>query len=212
MPVELLKISTESPEQNIVDYAAGFITRGDVVGIPTDTFYGLSADPFNLAAIEGVFRAKGRPETKALPILINSVEQALTLVREVPDSFLELANAYWPGPLTLVVEATHRLPLKVTGNTGRVALRWANSKIVTNLIAAVGGPITGTSANLSGHPSCSNAGQIVEQLGNRLPLILDAGDTGGILASTIVRLDGNEWRVVREGAIPDSEIHKTLHH
>jgi tRNA threonylcarbamoyl adenosine modification protein (Sua5/YciO/YrdC/YwlC family) len=212
LPVELLKISTESPEQNIVDYAAGFITRGDVVGIPTDTFYGLSADPFNLAAIEGVFRAKGRPETKALPILINSVEQALTLVREVPDSFLELANAYWPGPLTLVVEATHRLPLKVTGNTGRVALRWANSKIVTNLIAAVGGPITGTSANLSGHPSCSNAGQIVEQLGNRLPLILDAGDTGGILASTIVRLDGNEWRVVREGAIPDSEIHKTLHH
>jgi L-threonylcarbamoyladenylate synthase len=212
LPVELLKISTESPEQNIVDYAAGFITRGDVVGIPTDTFYGLSADPFNLSAIEGVFRAKGRPETKALPILINSIEQALTLVREVPDSFLELANAYWPGPLTLVVEATHRLPLKVTGNTGRVALRWANSKIVTNLIDAVGGPITGTSANLSGHPSCSNAGQIVEQLGNRLPLILDAGDTGGILASTIVRLDGNEWRVVREGAIADADIHKTLHH
>jgi L-threonylcarbamoyladenylate synthase len=212
LPVELLKISTESPEQNIVDYAAGFITRGDVVGIPTDTFYGLSADPFNLSAIEGVFRAKGRPETKALPILVNSVEQALTLAREVPDSFLELAHAYWPGPLTLVVEATHRLPLKVTGNTGRVALRWANSKIVTNLIAAVGGPITGTSANLSGHPSCSNAGQIVEQLGNRLSLILDAGDTGGTLASTIVRLDGNEWRVVREGAIPDAEIHKTLHH
>jgi L-threonylcarbamoyladenylate synthase len=212
LPVELLKISTESPEQNIVDYAAGFITRGDVVGIPTDTFYGLSADPFNLSAIEGVFRAKGRPETKALPILINSIEQALRLVREVPDSFLELANTYWPGPLTLVVEATHRLPLKVTGNTGRVALRWANSKIVTNLIDAVGGPITGTSANLSGHPSCSNAGQIVEQLGNRLSLILDAGDTGGTLASTIVRLDGNEWRVVREGAIPDAEIHKTLHH
>jgi L-threonylcarbamoyladenylate synthase len=212
LPVELLKISTESPEQNIVDYAAGFITRGDVVGIPTDTFYGLSADPFNLSAIEGVFRAKGRPETKALPILINSIEQALRLVREVPDSFLELANTYWPGPLTLVVEATHRLPLKVTGNTGRVALRWANSKIVTNLIDAVGGPITGTSANLSGHPSCSNAGQIVEQLGNRLSLILDSGDTGGTLASTIVRLDGNEWRVVREGAIPDAEIHKTLHH
>jgi L-threonylcarbamoyladenylate synthase len=212
LPVELLKISTESPEQNVVDYAAGFITRGDVVGIPTDTFYGLSADPFNLSAIEGVFRAKGRPETKALPILINSIEQALTLVREVPDSFLELANQYWPGPLTLVVEATHRLPLKVTGNTGRVALRWANSKIVSKLIDAVGGPITGTSANLSGYPSCSNAGQIVEQLGNRLPLILDAGDTGAVLASTIVRLDGNEWRVVREGAIPDAEIHKALHH
>ena len=212
MPVELLKISSESPEEHVVEYAAGFVKRGEVVGIPTDTFYGLSADPFNLSAIEGVFRAKGRPETKALPILVNSVEQALTLVREMPDSFLELANTYWPGPLTLVVEATHRLPLKVTGNTGRVALRWANSKVVGKLIDAVGGPITGTSANLSGYPSCSNAGQIVEQLGNRLPLILDAGDTGGTLASPIVRLDGNEWRVVREGAIPDEQIYKTLHH
>ncbi len=211
MPVEILKISADSPEQHIIDYAAGFIKRGEVVGIPTDTFYGLSVDPFNLSAIEGVFRAKGRPETKALPILVNSQEQALTLVREVPDSFLELANKFWPGPLTLVVEATHRLPLKVTGNTGRVALRWANSNVVTQLIAAAGGPITGTSANLSGYPSCSNAGQIVEQLGNRLPLILDSGDTRGVLASTIVRLDGNEWRVVREGAIPDEEIYKALH-
>ena len=211
LPVEILKISAAEPELHVVEYAAGFIKRGEVVGIPTDTFYGLSVDPFNLSAIDGVFRAKGRPETKALPILINSVEQALTLAREVPDSFLELANKYWPGPLTLVVEATHRLPLKVTGNTGRVALRWANSQIVTKLIDAVGGPITGTSANLSGYPSCSNAAQIVEQLGNRLPLILDAGDTGGLLASTIVRLDGNEWRVVREGAIPDAEIHKALH-
>jgi tRNA threonylcarbamoyl adenosine modification protein (Sua5/YciO/YrdC/YwlC family) len=211
LPVEILKISADSPESHIIEYAAGFIKRGEVVGIPTDTFYGLSVDPFNLSAIEGVFRAKGRPETKALPILVNSQEQALTLVREVPDSFLELANKFWPGPLTLVVEATHRLPLKVTGNTGRVALRWANSNVVTQLISAAGGPITGTSANLSGYPSCSNAGQIVEQLGNRLPLILDAGDTRGVVASTIVRLDGNEWRVVREGAIPDEEIYKTLH-
>jgi tRNA threonylcarbamoyl adenosine modification protein (Sua5/YciO/YrdC/YwlC family) len=211
LPVEILKISADSPEQHIIDYAAGFIKRGEVVGIPTDTFYGLSVDPFNLSAIEGVFRAKGRPETKALPILVNSHEQAITLAREVPDSFLELATKFWPGPLTLVVEATHRLPLKVTGNTGRVALRWANSKVVTALISAAGGPITGTSANLSGYPSCSNAGQIVEQLGNRLPLILDSGDTRGVLASTIVRLDGNEWRVVREGAIPDEEIYKALH-
>ena len=211
MPVELLKISSESPEKHVVEYAAGFVKRGEVVGIPTDTFYGLSADPFNLSAIEGVFRAKGRPETKALPILVNSVEQALTLVREMPDSFLELANTYWPGPLTLVVEATHRLPLKVTGNTGRVALRWANSKVVSKLIDAVGGPITGTSANLSGFPSCTAATQIVKQLGDRLPLVLDAGDTGGILASTIVRLDGHHWNVVREGAIPESEIKSALH-
>jgi L-threonylcarbamoyladenylate synthase len=211
LPVEVLKISAASPEQSVVDYAASFIKRGQVVGIPTDTFYGLSVDPFNLAAIEAVFRAKGRPETKALPILVNSIEQAVTLMREVPDNFLVLAQKFWPGALTLVVEATHRLPLKVTGNTGRVALRWANMAVPTALIEAAGGPITGTSANLSGFPSCTSAQQIVKQLGDRLPLVLDSGDTGGVLASTIVRLDGNRWNVVREGAVPEVEIREVLH-
>jgi tRNA threonylcarbamoyl adenosine modification protein (Sua5/YciO/YrdC/YwlC family) len=210
LPVEVLKISSKAPEKRVVDYAAGFINRGEVIGIPTDTFYGLSADPFNLAAIEAVFQAKGRPETKALPILVNSIEQAVTLIRDVPDVFLVLAHKFWPGALTLVVEATHRLPLKVTGNSGRVALRWANSSIPTAIIDAVGGPITGTSANLSGFPSCTNASQIVKQLGNRLPLILDAGDTGATLASTIVRIDGDDWTLAREGALPENEIVKAL--
>jgi tRNA threonylcarbamoyl adenosine modification protein (Sua5/YciO/YrdC/YwlC family) len=203
LPVEILKISSEAPERDVVDYAASFIRRGRVVSIPTDTFYGLAADPFNLYAIERVFQIKGRPETRALPILVNSIEQAVGLVRDVPDAFLTLAHKFWPGPLTLVVEATHRLPLKVTGNTGRVALRWADSRIATALIEAVGGPVTGTSANLSGHPSCT-----IEQLGDRLPLILDSGDTGGTLASTIVRIDGDSWCIAREGALPDAEIHK----
>jgi len=210
LPVEVLKISSKAPEPGVVDYAAGFIKRGEVVGVPTDTFYGLSVDPFNLSAIEAVFRAKGRPETKALPILVNSIEQAVTLIREVPDVFLTLAHRFWPGALTLVVEATHRLPLKVTGNSGRVALRWANSPIPTAIIDAVGGPITGTSANLSGFPSCTNAAQIVRQLGNRLPLILDAGDTGAVLASTIVRIDGDNWTLAREGALPEDEIVEAL--
>jgi tRNA threonylcarbamoyl adenosine modification protein (Sua5/YciO/YrdC/YwlC family) len=210
LPVEVLKISSKAPETRVVDYAAGFIKRGDVVGVPTDTFYGLSADPFNLAAIEAVFQAKGRPETKALPILVSSIEQAVTLIRDVPDVFLILAHKFWPGALTLVVEATHRLPLKVTGNSGRVALRWANSPIPTAIIDAVGGPITGTSANLSGFPSCTNAAQIVKQLGNRLPLILDAGDTGATMASTIVRIDGDDWTLAREGALPEEEIARAL--
>jgi L-threonylcarbamoyladenylate synthase len=141
---------------------------------------------------------------------VNSIEQAVTLARDLPDSFLVLAHKFWPGALTLVVEATHRLPLKVTGNTGRVALRWPDSRIASALIEAVHGPITGTSANLSGFPSCTNASQIVKQLGERLPLILDSGDTGAIMASTIVRISGNEWTIVREGAIPESEITAAL--
>jgi L-threonylcarbamoyladenylate synthase len=207
---EILKISPEAPESHVIEYAASFVRRGRVIAIPTDTFYGLCADPFNLYAVERVFLLKGRPETRALPILVNSIEQAVTLVRDVPDAFLTLAHKFWPGALTLVVEATHRLPLKVTGNTGRVALRWADSRIATALIDAVGGPVTGTSANLSSHPSCTNPDQIVAQLGDRVPLILDAGDTGGTLASTIVRIDGNDWKIAREGAVPDTEIYKVF--
>lgn len=210
MPVEVVRISPEAPEKHEVQYAAGFIQRGQVIGIPTDTFYALSADPFNLAAIQEVFAIKGRPEAKALPILVDSIEMALTLARDLPDSFLTLAHKFWPGALTLVVEATHRLPLKVTGNSGRVALRWSNSRIVTALIEGVGGPITGTSANLSGFPSCTNAGQIVKQLGDRLPLVLDSGDTGATLASTIVAVRGDDWSVVREGAVAEEEIRKAL--
>lgn len=193
-----------------MNYAADFIKRGRVIGIPTDTVYGLSADPFNLAAIERVFQVKGRPETRALPILVSSIEQAVTLVRDVPEGFLLLAHKFWPGALTLVIEATHRLPLKVTGNSGRVALRWPNSRITTALIEAAGGPVTGTSANLSGFPSCTNAQQIVKQLGDRLPLVLDGGDTGGAMASTIVRVDGDEWAIIREGAVAEAEIQKAF--
>ncbi len=210
LPAEVLKISSEKPERETVRYAAYLIQRGRVVGIPTDTYYGLSADPFNLAAIEQVYRVKGRPETKALPILVNSIEQAVDLARDLPGTFLQLAQKFWPGALTLVVPATDRLPLKVTGNTGRVALRWANSKITWDVIEAVGGPITGTSANLSGFPACSSAVQLAKQLGDRLPLILDGGDTGAMLASTIVTLRGDDWCVAREGAVPEEDIRKVL--
>ncbi len=210
LPVEILKVSQEDPDPNLVDYAAAFIRRGRVVGLPTDTFYGLAADPFNLAAVERVFQVKGRPETKALPILVSSIEQAATLARELPNAFLVLAHAFWPGALTIVVEATHRLPLKVTGNSGRVALRWARSALACALIDAVGNPITGTSANLSGFPACTSADELVKQLGERLPLILDSGDTGAVLASTIVGLTESDWWVAREGSIPESEIRKAL--
>jgi L-threonylcarbamoyladenylate synthase len=210
LPVEVLKISPDAPEESIVEYAASYIQRGRVVGMPTDTFYGLSTDPFNLAAIGRVYAIKGRPETKALPILVNSVEQAVTMVRDVPDVFFKLAQKFWPGALTIVMEATHRVPLKVTGNTGRVALRWANSKIPSAVIDAVGGPITGTSANLSGLAACTNAQDLLTQLGDRLPLIIDAGDTGAKLASTIIRIEGEEWVILRDGVITEEQIEESL--
>ena len=191
-------------------YAAEFLARGRVVAVPTDTVYGLAADPFNLSAIDAIYRAKGRPESRALPILVNSVEQAMLLSREVPANFQRLAQEFWPGELTIVVDAAHRLPLKVTGNTGRIALRWPRSAVIGGLIEEFGAPITGTSANISGHPSCTTGAQVLEQLGARLPLILDGGELGSNLASTIVVLHDDTWKVVREGLIPTADIEKFL--
>jgi L-threonylcarbamoyladenylate synthase len=220
LPAELLRVNAQAPEADVLRYAADFLARGCVVGIPTDTFYGLAADPFNLAAVDEIYRVKGRPEARALPILVNSVEQAILLSRErifedtavdcLPRNFLRLAHKFWPGSLTLVVEAASRLPLKVTANTGRVALRWPKSAIVEALIEEFEGPITGTSANISGFPSCANAAQVMKQLGSRLPLVLDAGETGATLASTIVELNNDTWRIGREGAVPVAEIEKAL--
>jgi L-threonylcarbamoyladenylate synthase len=220
LPAELLRVDARSPQGEVLRYAAHFLTRGCVVGIPTDTFYGLAADPFNLAAVDEIYRVKGRPETRALPILVNCLEQALMLVRDregeiagaktPPGIFLRLAEAFWPGGLTLVMDASNRVPLKVTANTGKVALRWPKSAVVEQLIDEFEGPITGTSANVSGFPSCSGADQVMKQLGSRLPLVLDGGDTGASLPSTIVELLGEEWKVLREGAIPVTEIEKVL--
>src|ERR1700719_2117520 len=127
LPAELLRVDAQSPQSEVLRYAAHFLTRGCVVGIPTDTFYGLAADPFNLAAVDEIYRVKGRPETRALPILVNSLEQALMLVRDregeiggvntAPGNFLRLVEAVWPGGLTLVMDASNRVPLKVTANT-----------------------------------------------------------------------------------------------
>ena len=206
MSAELLKISPENPDPAALRYAAEFLRRGELVAIPTDTFYGIAADPFNLAAVDHLYRVKGRPETRALPILVNTIKQGMSLSRDVPYSFHKLAAKFWPGPLTLLVEASSAVPLKVTAQTGNVALRWPKSAIVNALIDLVRGPLTGTSANISGQPACASAIELLEQMGDLLPLIIDAGETPGIRASTIVKLEGNDWAVMREGVISEQEI------
>lgn len=206
----IVTVSPDKPDPRSIAYAADLLRRGEVVGVPTDTFYGLAADPFNLAAVARIYEIKGRPERRALPILVSSVEQAGELAEDLPDIFFVLADRFWPGALTLVVDAARRLPLKVTGNTGRVALRLPNSPIPCELIGAAGGPVTGTSANLSGFPACSSVSQLVKQLGERLPLILDGGESKARLASTVVDLRGDEWRILREGPITEAELREAL--
>ncbi|MBI2956086.1 MAG: threonylcarbamoyl-AMP synthase [Acidobacteria bacterium] len=207
---EILIVSSDQPETRPIEYAARLIQRGETVAVPTDTFYCLAADPFNLAAVARVYEVKGRPERKALPILVASLEQAKELADYLPDPFFVLAERFWPGALTLLVDASSKLPLKVTGNTGRVALRIPHSPIIHHLIQAAGTPITGTSANLSGFAACVSAGQVAKQIGDRLLLVLDGGESKVRMASTVVELRGDRWTILREGPVSEADIREAL--
>ena len=212
MRAEIVKISSENPEASLVAYAAEQIKSGQVLGMPTDTFYGLAADPFNLRAVERVYEIKSRSRHKPLSLLIESEEQAEMLARDpLPDNFYILARKFWPGPLTIIVPAASRLPLKVTANTGNIAIRIPQAKIPLQVIRAAGVPITATSANLSGESECTTASAVLQQLQERIPIVVDGGTSPREVASTIVDLseDGG-WRLLRQGAIPRQEIAQLL--
>lgn len=208
MRAEIIKINCDRPENSLIRYVADQIRAGEVLGMPTDTFYGLAADPFNLRAVERVYDIKSRSRHKPLSLLIENVDQAEDLAQPLPDEFYALARRFWPGPLTIIVKASSRLPLKVTANTGNVALRVPASAIPLAVVEAAQIPITATSANLSGAAECTTAEAVRDQLQNRISIIVDGGASPREVASTIVDLTDEEarWRVMREGAIPSQEI------
>jgi L-threonylcarbamoyladenylate synthase len=205
---EIVKINSESPEASLIRYAADQIRAGQVLGMPTDTFYGLAADPFNLRAVDRVYEIKSRSRHKPLSLLVESVDQAEELAQSLAEEFYALARRFWPGPLTIIVRASSRLPLKVTANTGNVALRVPNAKIPLSVVQAAAIPITATSANLSGENECTTAVAVRDQLKDRIPIIVDGGNSPNAVASTIIDLTDEEsrWRILREGAIPSQEI------
>ena len=206
---EILKIDKPNLAYAL-EYSARLILEGKVVAFPTDTFYGLGADPFNLAAITEIFRIKHRSADRPIPLLVSSLDQAADLVADPPQLFFTLAKKFWPGALTLVVPASRQIPLKVTANTGRVGIRWPRSPLAEALITTVDRPLTGTSANLSDHPACSTAAQVEEQVGKFLPLILDGGTTAGDNPSTVVLLQGERVRILRYGGVSESELQEYL--
>ena len=136
------------------------------------------------------------------------MEQAEELAKPLPEEFYALAKKFWPGPLTIIVRAASRLPLKVTANTGNVALRVPNAQIPLAVVKAAQIPITATSANLSGETECTTAAAVRDQLGPRIPIIVDGGESPREIASTIIDLTDDEarWRVLREGAIASPVI------
>jgi tRNA threonylcarbamoyl adenosine modification protein (Sua5/YciO/YrdC/YwlC family) len=214
LTAETLRIDPEEPEPLLVGHVVRSLAAGNVVALPTDTFYGLAVDPVNLRAVERIYDIKSRARHKPLSLLLSETAQAYGLAREIDTAFDRLAERFWPGPLTIVVKAGARLPLRVTANTGNVALRVPEAAIARAIVAGLGLPITATSANLRGMPECTSSECVREQLGGHIPLIVDGGPTARAVPTTIVDLSGggNSWMILREGAIPTHEIALTLQH
>lgn len=211
MRPEIIRVNPTEPEPSLVNYIADRIRRGGVVGVPTDTFYGLAVDPYNLHAVERVYEIKERGRHKPLSLLIESAEQAEELASEVPDEFHLLAEKFWPGPLTIIVKAAPRLPLKVTANSGNIAVRMPDSATALAVVRALRCPITATAANLAGAAECTTAAAVVEQLGGRVQVVLDGGPTPRNVPTTIINLtEGGRWFMQREGAIPLAAIEDVL--
>lgn len=212
LTAETLRIHPDEPEPALIDYVVASLNGGNVVALPTDTFYGLAVDPVNLKAVDRIYDLKLRARHKPLSLLIAEVAQAYELARQLDSAFDRLTERFWPGPLTIIVKAGSKLPLRVTANTGNLALRVPEAAIPRAVVARLGLPITATSANLAGLPECTYANGVREQLGDKIPLIVDGGSTARNVPTTIVDLSGggNSWMILREGAIPTHEIALTL--
>lgn len=207
---EIVEVSAEEPSHEVLEQAAEAVRAGKVVALPTDTLYVLVADPFSLNAISAVFRAKGRELNRSLPILVDSVTMAEDYAKEpISARFQLLARRFWPGPLTIITPSSTLLPLKVTGNTGRLAVRHSAAPIPQKLIERLGTPVIATSANISGQPTCRSGIEVFGRMDGRVDLILDAGAASG-LGATTVDITEPEWRLIREGGVPRKLLEECL--
>jgi L-threonylcarbamoyladenylate synthase len=203
-------VSPTNPEPQALAVAADVLSRGGLVIFPTDTLYGLAADPRNSSAIDRVFRCKGRPPGQALPLVAASLDLVERSVGRLSALTRRLAESFWPGPLTLVVEAGQDIAAAVLGDAGTLAIRVPNHAVARGLSARFGFPIVSTSANRSGHPAPSTADEAIASLGGEVDLVLDAGPAAGGEPSTIVDARGDAVRLLRAGSVPFSRVMEAL--
>src|SRR5476649_1147078 len=200
-----------APQRDAIQEAATWILAGGLVALPTDTLYGLAADPFSARAVARVFEAKGRDAGRALPLIAADAAQVAAHLGRLSPAGERLAARFWPGPLTLVVAAPYGLARDVTGGTGTVGVRVPADAVARAICAACGRPMTATSANVSGEPATADPGEVERTLGCRIDLLIDTGPTPGGAPSTIVDLTGAEPALLRAGAISWDEIQACLH-
>ena len=187
--------------------AADIVRQGGVIAFPTDTFYGLGAYPFDARAVQRLVDLKDRSRrTAPILVLIRSRADLAALVAEITPAAERLMDACWPGPLTLIFRAVAAVPPVLTAGTGTIGVRLPAHPDVQRLLEAVGGPLTGTSANRSGRPPATTGDDVERAFGDDVDAILDGGATPGGLPSTVVDTTLTPPRVIREGRIPTASV------
>ncbi len=189
-----------------IKLAVEVLKRGGIVAYPTDTVYGLGADPLNEKAVARIYEVKSRPRNLPLPLLLAEKSDLLKVALIVPEVAWRLVEQFWPGGLTLVVKKNAWVPDSITAGGDTVAVRIPDHTVTIALIRGLGNPIVGTSANLSGKPSPVTAGEVRTQLGDKVNLIVDGGRCPGGIESTVVDVSGFSPTIVREGAVSREDI------
>jgi L-threonylcarbamoyladenylate synthase len=200
------RIHPENPQPEFILQAAEIVKDGGVVVFPTRCLYGLGADALHRQAVHRVFAIKQRSEQNPILVLIDHPRQLAQLAKRIPDAATRLMEHFWPGRITLVLEAHDTLPDNLTANTGKIGVRMPGHAVALALVKAVSGPITGTSANLSGRPGCHRIDNLDAQIAGQPDLILDAGGLKGGIGSTVVDVSESKPRILREGEVTTQEI------
>lgn len=198
------------PTQETIIQAAQLLRQGELVAFPTETVYGLGACIFNHAAIKKIYDVKGRPQDNPLIAHISNLNQINSIAKDLPDSFHILAHALFPGPLTLVVPKTERVPDIVSGGTQTVAIRMPNHEVALALITATGEPLVAPSANLSGKPSPTTATDVLEDMNGKIAALIDGGTSTIGIESTVLDLTSEVPTILRPGAVTKPQIEALL--
>jgi len=205
-----LKIDPGKPDEEKLAEVVRILLEGGVAAFPTETFYGLGADARNEAAVEKIFRIKGRDFRNPIALIVADEREVVPLVQEIPAAAKILMQTFWPGPLTLIFQAAPSVSSRLTGGTGKIGIRVSSHPIARLLAAGLFGSLTATSANLSGGPECSSADAVIRTLGDLPDVVIDGGPTPGGAGSTILDITVSPPRILREGAIPGGLIWDTL--
>jgi L-threonylcarbamoyladenylate synthase len=205
----LVQIDPRRPRRGLIEEAAAQLRLGQVIGMPTETFYGLAADALNPVAVAKVYELKRRPTDLPLPVIVDSLAM-LERIAELPPVALRLAEKFWPGPLSLILPAKGLVPPNLTGGTGKLAARISSHPVATGLAAALGGPVTATSANLSGRAGLLSAPEVEAELGHGLALVLDGGRATARTGSTLLDVTVSPPEIVRPGLVPEELIRRYL--